>query len=154
MTIGRVGSMTIDRLSGAFLVLLGLFVIWERRVLPLGTSQHPGPGYAPLLLAILLIVFGAILIIGGKGSPSFRSISWSEAPHAAAILACCIFTTLLMERIGYRLTMFIVLGFLLGVIERMNIWLVLSLVAFFSLGSFWLFDSLLRVPLPRGGWNF
>ena len=146
--------MTIDRLSGAFLVLLGLFVLWERRVLPLGTSQHPGPGYAPLLLAILLIVFGAILIIGGKGSPSLRSISWPEAPHAAAILACCIFTTLLMERIGYRLTMFIVLGFLLGVIERMKIWLVLSLVAFFSLGSFWLFDSLLRVPLPRGGWNF
>lgn len=146
--------MTIDRLSGAFLALLGLFVLWERRVLPLGTSQHPGPGYAPLLLAILLIVFGAILIIGGKGAPSLRSISWSEAPHAAAILACCIFITLLMERIGYRLTMFIVLGFLLGVIERMKIWLVLSLVAFFSLGSFWLFDSLLRVPLPRGGWNF
>lgn len=146
--------MTIDRLSGAVLVLLGLFVVWERRVLPLGTSQHPGPGYAPLLLAILLIILGAILIIGGKGAPPLRSISWPEAPHAAAILACCIFTTLLMERIGYRLTLFCVLGFLFGVIERMKIWLVLTLAIGFSLGSFWLFDSLLRVPLPRGGWNF
>jgi len=146
--------MTIDRLSGAFLVLLGLFVVWERRVLPLGTSQHPGPGYAPLLIAVLLIILGAILIIGGKGAPSFRSISWPEAPHAAALLACCLFTALLMEPIGYRLTMVIVLGFLFGVMERMRIWLVLTLVLCFSLGSFWLFDSLLRVPLPRGGWNF
>ena len=64
--------MTVDRLSGALLVLLGLFVLWERRVLPLGSSQHPGPGYAPLLLAILLIVLGAILIVGGKGEPSLR----------------------------------------------------------------------------------
>jgi putative tricarboxylic transport membrane protein len=146
--------MTVDRLSGALLVLLGLFVLWERRVLPLGSSQHPGPGYAPLLLAILLIVLGAILIVGGKGAPSLRSISWSEAPQAAAILACCIFTTVLMEEIGYRLTMVIVLGFLFGVVERMKIWLVLTLVISFSLGSFWLFDSLLRVPLPRGVWNF
>ena len=146
--------MTIDRLSGALLVLLGVFVVWERRVLPLGSSQHPGPGYAPLLLAILLIIFGAILIAGGKGSPPLRSISWPEAPHAAAILACCIFTTILMERIGYRLTIFIMLGFLFGVMERMKIWLVFTLAIGFSLGSFWLFDSLLRVPLPRGGWNF
>ena len=66
--------MTIDRLSGAFLVLVGLFVVWERRVLPLGTTSHPGPGYVPLLLAILLIVFGAILIARGKGArPSVRS---------------------------------------------------------------------------------
>ena len=69
-------------------------------------------------------------------------------------MACCIFTTVLMEEIGYRLTMVIVLGFLFGVVERMKIWLVLTLVISFSLGSFWLFDSLLRVPLPRGVWNF
>ena len=59
-----------------------------------------------------------------------------------------------METIGYRLTMLLVLGFLFGVMERIKIWLVLILAFGFSLGSFWLFDSLLRVPLPRGGWGF
>jgi hypothetical protein len=146
--------MTIDRLSGAFLVLVGLFVVWERRVLPLGTAQHPGPGYAPLLLALLLILFGVILIVRGRGAKPVRSLSWPEAPHALAILGCCLFTTLLMERIGYRLTMFIALGFLFGVIERIKIWLALTLTLCLSLGSFWLFDSLLRVPLPRSGWGF
>lgn len=146
--------MTIDRLSGAFLVLVGLFVVWERRVLPLGTSSNPGPGYVPLLLAILLIVLGAILIVRGKGAAAIRSVSWSEAPQAVAILGCCLFISLFMETIGYRLTMLVVMGFLFGVMERLKIWLALLLTFCFSFGTFWLFDSLLRVPLPRGGWGF
>ncbi|HEY5496750.1 MAG TPA: tripartite tricarboxylate transporter TctB family protein [Syntrophales bacterium] len=146
--------MTIDRVSGAFLTLLGLFVVWERRVLPLGTASHPGPGYFPLLLAILLIVLGAILIARGKGAKKIRSVCWPEAPHAVAILGCCLFISLFMETIGYRLTLLLTLGFLFGVMERIKVWLTLALTLGFSLGTFWLFDSLLRVPLPRGGWGF
>jgi len=146
--------MTIDRVSGAFLTLLGLFVLWERRVLPLGTAGRPGPGYFPLLLAILLIVLGAILIVRGKDTAKIRALSWPEAPHAVAILGCCLFISLFMETIGYRLTLILVLGFLFGVMERIKPWLTLALTVGFSLGTFWLFDSLLRVPLPRGGWGF
>jgi uncharacterized integral membrane protein len=146
--------MTIDRVSGAFLTLLGLFVVWERRVLPLGTASRPGPGYFPLLLAILLIVLGAILIVRGKDAVKIRALSWPEAPHAVAILGCCLFISLFMETIGYRLTLLLTLGFLFGVIERIKVWLTLTLTLGFSLGTFWLFDSLLRVPLPRSGWGF
>lgn len=146
--------MTIDRVSGAFLTLLGLFVVWERRVLPLGNASRPGPGYFPLLLAILLIVLGAILIARGKGAKKIRSVSWSEAPHAVAILGCCLFISLFMETIGYRPALLLVLGFLFGIMERIKLWLTLVLTFGFSLGTFWLFDSLLRVPLPRGGWGF
>lgn len=146
--------MTIDRISGAFLMLVGLFVAWERRVLPLGTTHHPGPGYVPLLLAILLIILGAILIVQGKGAKALSSVTWSEAPHAVAILGCCLFLSLFMETIGYRLTMLVVLGFLFGVMERIKLWLTLVLTLSFAFGTFWLFDTLLRVPLPRGGWGF
>ena len=146
--------MTIDRVSGVFLILLGLFVVWERRVLPLGSASRPGPGYFPLLLAILLMVLGAILIVRGKDAAKIRALSWPEAPHAVAILGCCLFVSLFMETIGYRLTLLLVLGFLFGVMERIKLWLTLVLTFGFSLGTFWLFDSLLRVPLPRGGWGF
>jgi putative tricarboxylic transport membrane protein len=154
LIIKEEAGMTIDRVSGAFLVLVGLFVVWERRVLPLGSTSHPGPGYFPLLLAVLLIILGAILIARGKDAKSIRSVSWPEAPHAVAILGCCLFVTLFMETIGYRLTLLLVLGFLFGVMERIKPWLTLVLTFGFSLGTFWLFDSLLRVPLPRGGWGF
>jgi putative tricarboxylic transport membrane protein len=146
--------MTIDRVSGAFLVLVGLFVAWERRVLPLGTTGHPGPGYVPLLLAVLLIILGAILIVQGRGAKALREVTWSETPHALAILGCCLFITLFMETIGYRLTMLVVMGFLFGVMERLKVWLAAVLTVSFAFGTFWLFDTLLRVPLPRGGWGF
>lgn len=146
--------MTMDRVSGGGLVLLGVFVAFERRVLPLGTHGQPGPGYFPLILSLLLILFGAILILRGGLSAAFRSVSWSEAPHAVAILGTCVFTTLVMERIGYRVTMFAALGFLFGVIERLKLWYAIVLTLGLSLGSFWLFDSMLRVPLPRGAWGF
>jgi putative tricarboxylic transport membrane protein len=151
---GGKAEMTIDRVSGAFLVFVGLFVVWERRVLPLGTTSHPGPGYVPLLLALLLLVLGTILIVQGKGAKALRSVTWSEAPHAVAILGCCLFISLFMETIGYRLTMLVVMGFLFGVVERIKVWLSLVLTCGFAFGTFWLFDTLLRVPLPRGDWGF
>ncbi|RJR32683.1 MAG: tripartite tricarboxylate transporter TctB family protein [Desulfobacteraceae bacterium] len=147
-------SIGIDTIGGLFLLLLGLYVTWERRVLPLGTAQTPGPGYFPLILAILLIIFGAILVLRGRHSRPFTAIPWAEASHAIPVIGCCVFVALFMERIGYRISLFVVLGFLLGVVERVNIWAALILTLLLSMGSFWLFDTLLRVPLPRGGWGF
>ncbi len=146
--------MTVDRLSGAFLFLLGLFVAWEDRVLPLGSHDRPGPGYFPLLLSVILGILGLVLLIRGRSSPSVRSIRWEEARHAAAILACSFLATFGIERLGYRVTMILVLGFLFGVVERMKLWQAAVLTVSLSLGSFWVFDSLLRVILPRGGLGF
>ncbi|MFA5026460.1 MAG: tripartite tricarboxylate transporter TctB family protein [Candidatus Methylomirabilota bacterium] len=146
--------MTIDRASGSAMILLGAFVIWERRVLPLGTHTQPGPGYLPLVLAMLLVLLGALLVWHGGQAAPLSSVAWPEFPHATAILACTVFATALLERIGYRLTMFAILLFLFGVMERLRPWLALALALGLSLGTFWLFDSLLRVPLPRGAWGF
>ena len=146
--------MTIDRVSGAFFIFLGLFVIWERRVLPLGTPGNPGPGYFPLMLAILLIFMGGVMVIRGRQSVALRSIQWPEARTAMAILGCCIFATLGLETIGYRVTMVLILGFLFGFLEHLKIWQVFALTLSLALGSFWLFDTFLKVPLPRGGFGF
>jgi hypothetical protein len=146
--------MTIDRISGVFLFLLGLFVAWEDRVLPLGTHGRPGPGYFPLLLAAILGILGLLLFLQGRSSPHLRSTRWGEARHAAAILACSFLATFGIERLGYRITMILILGFLFGVVERLKLWQVFVLTIGLSLGSFWVFDSLLRVILPRGGFGF
>jgi hypothetical protein len=146
--------MTLDRISGAFLLLLGLFVAWQDRVLPLGTRTQPGPGYFPLLLAVLLGVLGIVLIFSGRSSTPLRSLRWGEAKNAAAILGCCFLATFGIEKLGYRLTMILILGFLFFVVERMKVWQSAVLTFGLSFGSFWVFDGLLRVLLPRGGLGF
>jgi putative tricarboxylic transport membrane protein len=146
--------MTIDRVGGGFLLLVGLFVVWERRVLPLGTQSHPGPGYFPLLLAILLMILGGLLLLRGGRAPALRTLQWGEGRHAAAILGCSFFATFALEIIGYRIAMIIILGFLFGGVERLKVWHVFSLTLGLALGSFWVFDTFLKVPLPRGSWGF
>ncbi len=146
--------MTIDRVSGIALLILSLFIAWEDRKLPLGTHSVPGPGYLPLILASFLALLAIILIIRGRSSLPLRSLSWVEGRHATAIFVCCLLATFFLESLGYRITIFLILVFLFGVMERLKWWLTLSLSFGLSFGSFWLFDNLLKVILPRGGLGF
>jgi hypothetical protein len=146
--------MTTDRASGTTLVLFALLVIWESRRLPLGTFRQPGPAYVPVILASLLLILGAFLVLSASRAPSFSSISWSEWRHTVAILGASIFSVFAIERLGYRLTVLLVLGFLVKVVEKRG-WLVSLAFAFsMAFGSFFLFYTILRVPLPEGPLGF
>jgi putative tricarboxylic transport membrane protein len=142
--------MTVDRVAGVALVLIGLGTIWESRAFPLGSLHRPGPAYMPVLLAGLLMVFGAAVFAMGGRARSLRAVGWPEWRHAAAIFAACAFAAWGLERLGYRLTMAIVVGSLLMLLERKGWVLGLALTFVMAWGSFYLFDMLLRVPLPRG----
>jgi putative tricarboxylic transport membrane protein len=145
--------LTTNKVSGMALALFALGVIWESRKLPLGTFRHPGPAYMPVLLALLLLVFGILIAATGGRSERLRSVTWTEWPHAVAILAICAFSALALERLGYRLTVLLVLFFLVKVIEKKG-WVTAAVfAAALSFGSFYLFYTLLRVPLPIGPWG-
>jgi hypothetical protein len=146
--------LTTDRLSGTVLVLFALLVMWESRVLPLGTLRQPGPAFIPILLALLLLIFGIFVVLTGGRTLLLSSIRWTEWRHAVAILAASVFSVFAIERLGYRLTVLLVLGFLVKIVEKRG-WM-LSLVFAFSLsfGSFFLFYTILRVPLPEGPLGF
>jgi hypothetical protein len=146
--------MTIDRVGGAGLVLLALFTLWESRKLPLGTVQNPGPSYVPVLLALLLLGFGLVVIAMGRGSARVAAAGWGEWPHVVAILGCITFMALALERLGYRITIAVALAFLLGVVERRGLLTTVGFAAAFSGLTFYLFATLLRVPLPRSPWGF
>lgn len=145
---------TTDRVAGLVLLLFSLGVMWETRVLPLGTFRQPGPGYMPILLALALAAMAILVALGGGGSRPLASLEWGERKHALAILAGCAFAALVMERLGYRLTVGILLVFLLWVVERKRPALVAAMALGLSLGTFFLFSGLLKVPLPRGPLGF
>src|SRR5687767_825033 len=104
-----------EQFSGLMLLALALYVGWENRAYPLGTLQEPGPGYLPLLLAILLGAIGLLVALWGGRSVPLASIKWPEAMRAVAILVACAAATFALERIGYRLTVIALLVFFLGV---------------------------------------
>jgi putative tricarboxylic transport membrane protein len=143
--------LSVDRVAGAALSLFALVVLWESRRLPLGSLSNPGPAYMPVGLAILLLVGGIAIAALGRDSAPVASLGFrAEWRHTVAIFAACAFCALGLERLGYRLTIFIALLFLLFVVERKRLVASVVFAAAFAAGTFLLFDTLLRVPLPHG----
>jgi hypothetical protein len=144
------GGLRSDQISGLLLLLLALFVAWENRTYPLGTLHDPGPGYLPLALAIFLGATGLLIAVSGGRSTPFAALRWPELTRAGVILLACGFGALALERVGYRLTMLALLIFFLGVVERKQPFVVAAVAVGFSLISYFVFATWLRVPLPIG----
>lgn len=142
--------LTTDRVAGGALALLGALVIVESRGLPLGTLRTPGPAFVPVALALVLVAFGVAIVFLGARAPRLVEVGWGEARHAVVIFAVCASATFALERLGYRLTMLLALVFLVKVVERKGLIVAVAFSAGMAFGSYFLFDTLLRVALPRG----
>ncbi len=142
--------LTTDRVAGAVLVVFAAVVAVESRALPVGSVRDPGPGFLPLLLALLLAIFGVAVAVAGRTAPRLRTLAWPEARHAVAILAACVFAAVALERLGYRITVFALVAGLTGLVERRPPLAALGVAAGLSALSFYVFADLLQVPLPRG----
>lgn len=146
--------LTVDQVAGTVLALFALGVLWEAHEIPFGTLAEPGPGALPALLAIVLFVCSAAVVAGGFGTERLGALSFGEWRHGTAIVAMCSFAALAIERLGYRLTIFVMLYFLVAVMERKGWRAALIFAGAFALGTYFLFNTLLRVPLPQGPFGF
>lgn len=154
LKIQRISVFPSDRISGSVLFFLALGILWESRGLPMGDLQLPGPAFVPAVLAALLGTTGAFIFIFGANSPRLYSLRWEEAKHTIIVVGASIFATLTLEPLGYPIFATLLLGFLLGAVERQRLRLVLPLALGLFIGSYWLFVSVFRVPLPKGPLGF
>ena len=143
-----------DQISGLMLLALALYVSWMNRAYPLGTLSEPGPGYVPLLLAIFMGAMGLLVALNGGKSEPLATMEWTEAKRAIALLLACSVAAYALERLGYRITMAALLVFFLGVMERRKPMIVALVGVGFSFITYYLFATLLRVPLPVSPWGF
>jgi len=143
-----------DLTSGIILMMLSLVMLLEARKLEIGTLNVPKEGLLPFVLAILLFVLSAVLIskslnVKNERSPSDKELgNWNlkRIGSIAGLLGFAFF----FERVGYAVSAFGFLVFLLGVIERQKWWVVLTVALLTTLCSYLMLGSLLDSPLPRG----
>jgi putative tricarboxylic transport membrane protein len=148
------GGLRSDQFSGSMLTALALYLAWANRDYPLGTLSEPGPGYLPLTLAIFLGAIGLLIALGGSRSARLKAMQWPEATRAVIIVLACAGATLLLESLGYRITVIALLIFLLGIVERKSPAATALVALGFGFGSFYVVGDLLHVPLPRSPWGF
>jgi len=146
----RTPGLANDQVAGIVLAAAGLATAWESRQYPLGSLAEPGPGYLPFVLALALAAFGALVAFTGRRGRAFALAQFGDAGKTFAILAGLGFAAFALERLGYPLTIIILLVYYLGVVERRH-WLPTTVLAVgMAYGSYGLFAKLLKVQLPRG----
>ena len=143
-----------DLISGALLLIFGLATAGESLRLPLGSLAESGPGLYPLALGLLLAGLSAVLLWQGRQRAALPG-KWEGMPaKLLQILGACLFLLVVLDPLGFRLTMIAFLGLLLGWVERRPFWLAAVLAVSVSLGTFYLFHTLLQASLPTGPWGF
>ncbi|MCZ8078487.1 MAG: tripartite tricarboxylate transporter TctB family protein [Fuscovulum sp.] len=104
-------SYTIDRTdaaAGVLFILFGLFFGIQALGLEIGTAFRMGPGYFPLVLAVVLVIFGGLILFNaikaGKDSPSIGGIAWRGLLF---ILPAPIFFGLTVRGLGFVPSIFV-----------------------------------------------
>ncbi|WP_374633589.1 tripartite tricarboxylate transporter TctB family protein [Ferrovibrio sp.] len=94
------GIFGTDWVASLFAMLVGVFVLFEASSYSMGTTRDMGPGYFPILLGALMIVFGlGILAIEGRRQVDHQQ----EIAGLRAILMVMLGLSsfaLLIERLG------------------------------------------------------
>ena len=139
-----------DRWSGPALFVLSLYVFFESWRLGLGTYFRPGPGFFPFYSGLLLGALALILTFRAfRGAPE-RAEAWGEWIPMLLVSLAMLGFALLLNRLGFLLTAFVFIWFLLQVVERRD-WIVsLGAAALTALGSYAIFQLWLRAQLPAG----
>lgn len=148
----------IRAIAAAFL-LLGLYVASQGpRYGLLTASAGAGPGMLPLLAGLGMVAASIAIFINSSGEPA------DMAPEAipersgmvrmAAVVLALIAVILVMERLGYIITMFVFLTSTMWLLGRRDLLLVVTVALGGSLGVYWIFTQKLSVALPRGIFGF
>lgn len=139
-----------DHVAGGFFVALGAIVIALSGDLPIGQTSMPGAGFMPILIAVLLIVFGAALVLRAREGRTFAEIGWEDGRHAAQVLAITIVAIALYATLGFIITMILMMVALLVIIERRNILRAGAYSVAVVVATYVVFVYLLQSPLPGG----
>jgi hypothetical protein len=141
-----------DRVTGYILLAIGVITAWSSTYLAMGKLRHPGPGFLPFGLALVLILLSLALIATRRKKEASPIPFWPGRTWLRPLLGALIFLSyaFLLGRLGFFLTTFIFLLLWMGLIERMQWAKILLLAGGVTLTLYLIFGYFLEVPLPWG----
>jgi hypothetical protein len=143
-------TLRADHAAGLFFIALGIFVFALSGDLPFGTISSPGAGMMPKLMAGLMVAFAIAIVALGHTSQRLAEIDWSDRWHALLVVLITAAGIYAYQRLGFLLTMSMLVFTLLVVVERRNVLIAAAYAIGLTLFAYWLFGRALKAPLERG----
>jgi len=140
--------------SLAFLAMCGL-VLAESRTLSLRDSLGPGPGFFPFWLGLAGAGLAVALLVQARRGRIDVHVGPLVPRDAAgrrvlAVLAGLAGVTVLLDPLGFRLTIAVFTAFLLTALGARRWWVTALFALAGGFGVFHVFYHWLKVPLPVG----
>ena len=141
------------QIAGTILFVFSAYIARESLELKFYTSLGPGPGFFPFWLSIIMGTLAAMMVFQAttqEPQPMPGDFFASKVGYLRALAVCVamIFVVYMMERVGFRWTMAAFFAFLLVSLGKPNPLDTALVVVVGSVGTFKLFDNVLKVPLP------
>ena len=142
---------TTERLSGLFVLLLGIAILWQGKGLDPGTFRAPGAGFFPFLLGITLIILSFPQIIKGtKDDNNLSPFTARRLIRVSTVFAALLVYFIFLEYLGFLVMSFLLMAFCFVWVARYK-WYAALIWAFVSIAlAHLLFDVLLKSSLPKG----
>lgn len=125
--------------------------------LPFGSFATPGAGFLPFSVGVLMFLLSLILFIQSfSKEEEGRKALWAKGGtgRVLLILLSLVLYGLFLEKLGFILTTFLLMGFLLLAIGKVRKSVVILLSLISSLGCYGVFQVWLNVQLPKGIFGF
>ncbi|MGH7798455.1 MAG: tripartite tricarboxylate transporter TctB family protein [Candidatus Binatia bacterium] len=150
-------TKTIAASAGAlFWVAVGLLACYGASRLGLGSVTEPGAGFIFFWSGLVLVILALIVLAesvrssedtaGGMGQ-----MNWTKI---ALVLLSLLLYAFFLERLGFVLTTFVLLSFLLGCIEDTHWLRSIGIAGAAALASYAIFELWLEIRLPKGFFGF
>ena len=146
---------THDAILGAVLAALGAAILVHVQGYPTIPGQQYGPALFPGLAAAGLVICGALLARRGfrNRAPAVVLAEWTRSPrHAsnfALVVAAIVFYIAASAALGFLICGTLIL-FALFCKLGVRPWVALPVAAISTLAVHFMFDKMMRVPLPWG----
>jgi hypothetical protein len=137
-----------DHIAGGAFIAAGVLLFAMSDDLPFGSLASPGAGMLPKLVITLMMAFGAVLVARAGESPPLGTIDWSDFGHAATVVGVSAAAIALYTMIGFVLSITLMMFVLLHVVERRGLVRSAAVSIGVTVGAYFLFNTLLKSPLP------
>lgn len=149
-----------DLSSNFFLLILGLFLAFQSMRLSVWGKDGPGPGFFPLVIAIILIglslsiIFEYFLVIRAKDKEKISTADQREGQvsvfKVSSYLVLMLLYGISVEKVGFLISSALFLLLMVRYIEKQSWKITISVGLASIIISYLLFVSFLGVPLPKG----
>jgi putative tricarboxylic transport membrane protein len=139
-----------------FWVALGILLSYGATGLGVGSATEPGSGFiffwSGLILVILsLVAFAESRRDSEEAHLGIGALSWRKIVF---VLLALLLYAFFLEKLGFVLTTFVLMSFLLAMIEGKHWSKSLGVAGAAALGSYAIFELWLKIRLPHGIFGF